>query len=104
MDLLRGRLRTAGKHIAVGGKTSRRSFDTGRGLAPIHAVSAWLSDEGLVFGQVKTTDKSNEIIAISELLRTIDLRGATVTIDAMGCQRAIARGIVEAEGDYLLAV
>jgi predicted transposase YbfD/YdcC len=85
-DLLRMRLRMAGKHIAVDGKTSRRSFDTGRGLSPIHTVSAWLSDEGLGLGQVKTAGNSNEITAIPGLLRTIDLRGATVTIDAMGCQ------------------
>lgn len=104
VDLLRMRLRMMGKHIAIDGKTSRRSFDTGRALSPIHTVSAWLSDEGLVLGQVKTADKSNEITAIPELLRTIDVRGATVTIDAMGCQTEIAKGIVEAEGNYLLAV
>lgn len=104
VDLLRTGLGMTGKHIAVDGKTSRRSFDAGRGLSPIHTVSAWLSDEGLVLGQVKTADKSNEITAIPELLRTIDLRGATVTIDAMGCQTEIAKGIVEAEGNYLLAV
>jgi len=104
VDLLRMGLHMTGKHIAVDGKTSRRSFDTGRVLSPIHTVSAWLSDEGLVLGQVKTADKSNEITAIPELLRTIDLRGATVTIDAMGCQTEIAKRIVEAEGSYLLAV
>jgi predicted transposase YbfD/YdcC len=104
VDLLRTGLGMTGKHIAVDGKTSRRSFDTGRGLSPSHTVSAWLSDEGLVLGQVKIADKSNEITAIPELLRTIDLRGATVTIDAMGCQTEIAKGIVEGDGDYLLAV
>lgn len=104
MDLLRLRLRVTGKHISVDGKTSRRSFDPATGKLPIHTVSAWLSDEGLVLGQVKTADKSNEITAIPELLRVIDIRGATVTIDAMGCQTEIAKTIVEGEGNYLLAV
>ena len=104
VELLRLGLRVSGKHIAVDGKTSRRSFDTGRNRPAIHTVSAWLSDEGLVLGQIKTKDKSNEITAIPELLRTLDLRGATVTIDAMGCQTEIAKTIVEGEGHYLLAV
>lgn len=104
MELLRLRLRVMGKHIAVDGKASRRSFDTARDQPAIHTVSAWLSDEGLVLGQIKTADKSNEITAIPELLRVIDLRGATVTIDAMGCQTEIAKTIVGGEGNYLLAV
>jgi predicted transposase YbfD/YdcC len=104
MELLRMRLRNAGNHIAVDGKTSRRSFDPTNGGLPIHTVSAWLSDEGLVLGQIKTEDKSNEITAIPELLKLIDLRGSTVTIDAMGCQTEIARTIVEGKGNYLLAV
>ena len=104
MDLLRLRLRVMGKHIAIDGKTSRRSFDTARDRPAIHTVSAWLSDEGLVLGQIKTADKSNEITAIPELLRVIDLRGATVTIDAMGCQTEIAKTIVGGNGNYLLAV
>ena len=104
MELLRIGLRMMGKHIAVDGKTSRRSFDPTRDRPAIHTVSAWLSDEGLVLGQVKTADKSNEITAIPELLRVIDLRGATVTIDAMGCQTEIAKTIVDGEGNYLLAV
>lgn len=104
MELLRLGLRVMGKHIAVDGKTSRRSFDTAVGKLAIHTVSAWLSDEGLVLGQIKTAEKSNEITAIPELLRVIDLRGATVTIDAMGCQTEIAKTIVGGEGNYLLAV
>jgi predicted transposase YbfD/YdcC len=104
MELLRMRLHVVDKHIAVDGKTSRRSFDTARERPALHTVSAWLSDEGLVLGQIKTEDKSNEITAIPELLRVIDLRGATVTIDAMGCQTAIAKTIVEGKGNYLLAV
>ena len=95
---------SAEKHIAVDGKTSRRSFDTAGGRPAIHTVSAWLSDEGLVLGQRKTADKSNEITAIPELLRVLDLRAATVTIDAMGCQTEIAKTIVGGGGDYLLAV
>lgn len=104
MELLRLRLRVVGKHIAIDGKTSRRSFDPATDKLAIHTVSAWLSDEGLVLGQMKTADKSNEITAIPELLRVIALRGATVTIDAMGCQTEIAKTIVGGEGHYLLAV
>ncbi len=104
MELVRARLSVDGKHIAIDGKTSRRSFDAAGGRPAIHTVSAWLSDEGLVLGQIKTADKSNEITAIPELLRVIDLRGATVTIDAMGCQTEIAKTIVEAKGNYLLSV
>lgn len=104
MDLLRLRLSVAGKHIAVDGKTSRHSADKAHGQPAIHTVSAWLSDEGLVLGQIKTADKSNEITAIPELLKTLDLRGATVTIDAMGCQTEIAKTITDGSGEYLLAV
>jgi len=98
------RLRAEGRHIAVDGKTSRRSFDTASGKGAVHTVSAWMSEAGLVLGQRKTADKSNEITAIPELLRVIDIRGATVTIDAMGCQTEIAKTILEGEGHYLLAV
>ncbi len=104
MQVLRLRLKVAGKHIAVDGKTSRGSADKANDRLAIHTVSAWLSDEGLVLGQIKTADKSNEITAIPELLKTIDLRGATVTIDAMGCQTEIAKTIVDGSGNYLLAV
>ena len=102
--LLATRLTNLGKHIAVDGKTSRRSFDTTSGQPALHTVSAFLSDAGLVLGETKTDCKSNEITAIPELLRLLDLRGATVTIDAMGCQTEIAKTIVEGGGDYLLAV
>lgn len=103
MELLRFRLRVLGKHIAIDGKTSRRSFDTAAGRLAIHTVSAWLCEEGLVLGQIKTAAKSNEITAIPELLRVLDLRGATVTIDAMGCQTEIAKTIIEGQGHYLLS-
>jgi len=104
VELLRLGLRVTRKHIAVDGKTSRRSFETATGKLAIHTVSAWLSDEGLVLGQIKTADKSNEITAIPELLRTLDLRRATVTVDAMGCQTEIAKTIIDGKGHYLLAV
>jgi predicted transposase YbfD/YdcC len=104
MQVLRLRLNVEGKQIAVDGKTSRGSADKAHERVAIHTVSAWLSDEGLVLGQVKTADKSNEISAIPELLKTIDLRGATVSIDAMGCQTEIAQTIVDGGGNYLLAV
>jgi predicted transposase YbfD/YdcC len=104
VDVLRVKTRSEGKHIAVDGKTSRRSFDTEKGQPAIHTVSAWLSDEGLVLGQRKTAAKSNEITAIPELLRTLDLSGATVTIDAMGCQTEIVKTITEGGGHCLLAV
>jgi predicted transposase YbfD/YdcC len=103
-ELLVGHLKREGRHIAVDGKTNRRSFDTQAHQPAIHTVSAWLSDEGLVLGQEKTHAKSNEITAIPELLRTLDLRGATLTIDAMGCQTNIAQVITEGGGHYLLAV
>lgn len=101
-DLITVRLRASGKHIAIDGKTSRRSFDGER--PAIHTVSAWLCGAGLVLGQQKTRDKSNEITAIPELLRTLNLKGATVTIDAAGTQTEIAKTIVEGGGHYVLAV
>ena len=104
VDVLRVKTRGEGKHIAVDGKTSRRSFDTEKDRPAIHTVSAWLSDEGLVLGQRKTAAKSNEITAIPELLRTLDLSGATVTIDAMGCQTEIVKTITSGGGHCLLAV
>jgi predicted transposase YbfD/YdcC len=91
-------------HIAIDGKTSRRSKDVANGIPALHTVSAWSSDSGLVLAQCKTAKKSNEITAIPELLAVLDLRGVTVTIDAMGCQREIAKDIVDGGGGYLLAV
>jgi predicted transposase YbfD/YdcC len=99
------RLELQGKrHIAVDGKTSRRSFDQATGAKAIHTVSAWMSSAGLVLGQRQTDTKSNEIKAIPELLRVLDIKGATVTIDAMGCQMEIAKTIIDAKGEYLIAV
>lgn len=90
--------------IAIDGKTVRRSHDEKRGLGPLHLVSAWATEHGLSLGQVATDEKSNEITAIPELLERIDVKGAIVTIDAMGCQKSIAQKILDAQGDYVLAV
>jgi predicted transposase YbfD/YdcC len=90
--------------VAIDGKTLRRSHDRQAGKAAIHMVSAWASENGLVLGQVKTEEKSNEITAIPELLRALSVKGCLVTIDAMGCQKAIAKQIIDQEGDYLLAL
>jgi len=94
---------TNGQVIAVDGKTVRRTFDLATGKAAIHMVSAWGSANGIVLGQVKTEEKSNEITAIPELLKMLDLVGNVVTIDAMGTQKAIAGQIIEQGGDYVLA-
>ena len=96
--------REIGKHIAIDGKALRGSFDKAAGRNPLHLVSAWACEARLTLGQVATDAKSNEITAIPLLLELLDLKGATVTIDAMGCQKEIAHSIVKAEGDYLLAL
>jgi predicted transposase YbfD/YdcC len=90
--------------VAIDGKTLRRSHDRGVGKGALHLVSAWATANGLVIGQVATDAKSNEITAIPALLKLLDLEGATVTLDAMGCQTAIARQIVEQRADYVLAL
>lgn len=90
--------------IAIDGKTLRRSYQDGGAKAPIHMVSAWSATQNLVLGQVKVADKSNEITAIPKLLDMLTIKGAVVTIDAMGCQREIAAKIVEKEADYVLAL
>lgn len=77
---------------------------TGTASLPLHLVSAWVSTHGLSLGQVATAEKSNEITAIPELIERIDVKGAIVTIDAMGCQKQIAAQIIKAGGDYVLAV
>ncbi len=90
--------------IAIDGKTLRRSHDKGLGKGAIDMVSAWATANHLVLGQRKTAEKSNEITAIPELLRVLDVAGCIVTIDAMGCQTKIVETIVERGGDYLIAV
>ena len=86
------------------GKTSCRSGDSTTGQQAIHTVSAYLTTAGLVLGQRQTDTKSNEITAIPQLLALLDIRGATVTIDAMGCQSKIATQIVDGQGHYVLSV
>ena len=90
--------------LAVDGKTLRRSHDRSKGLGALHTVSVWASEFGLTLGQVATDEKSNEITAIPELLRLVDIQGAIITIDAMGTQTTIAEQIVEANADYVLAL
>ena len=81
--------------VAIDGKTIRGSFDRGCEQGPLHVVSAWACGRGLVLGQRQVGDKSNEISAIPELLEGLDIKGAIITLDAMGCQRAIATRILE---------
>jgi len=90
--------------FAVDGKTNRRSHDRKHGLGALHAVSVWASDFGLSLGQVACEEKSNEITAIPELLRLVDIKGAIITIDAMGTQKAIAEQIVDQGANYVLAL
>ena len=90
--------------VAIDGKTLRRSFDRGRDRSPLHVVSAWASAQGLVLGQRCVGDESNEITAVPELLDRLALRNSIVTLDAMGCQTAIAERILERGGDYLLTL
>lgn len=90
--------------VAVDGKTSRRSGDRAKGRAALHLVSAWASERRLVLGQEAVAGKENEIVAIPRLLEMLELEGALVTIDAMGCQKAIARTIRDKGADYLLPV
>jgi predicted transposase YbfD/YdcC len=98
------RVHTKGEVIALDGKALRHSFDTAAGQAPLHLVTAWATQNRLVLGQIKVADKSNEIPAYPVLLAMLDLRGCTVTIDAMGCQKAVARQVMEQEGNYVLAL
>jgi predicted transposase YbfD/YdcC len=95
---------TAGEVIAIDGKALRRSFAKGTSKRAIHIVSAWASENGVVLGQRKVDTKSNEITAIPELLDLLLLKGCIVTIDAMGCQRAIAETILKQGADYVLAL
>lgn len=95
---------TDGQVIAIDGKTLRRSFDAASSKAAIHMVSAWATTNHISLGQVVVDAKSNEITAIPKLLEILELSGAMVTIDAMGCQTEIARLIDKADGTYCLAV
>ncbi len=94
----------AGDVIAIDGKTLRHTFDTAAEKTALHSVSAWSTKDRLTLGQVAVAAKSNEITAIPQLLKLLNLSGATVTIDAMGCQKDIAAGIREEQADYVLAL
>ena len=90
--------------FAVDGKTVRRSHNRKKALGALHSVSVWASEFGLSLGQVACAEKSNEITAIPELLRLVDIQGTIITIDAMGTQKAIAAQIVDSKADYVLAL
>lgn len=93
-----------GQVIAIDGKTARRTKDRATGKAALHVVSAWAKDNELVLGQIKVDDKSNEITAIPELLKMLDINGCIITIDAMGTQKDIAEDIIEGGADYVLSL
>ena len=95
---------SGGDIVSIDGKTLRHAFDQAASKAAIHMVSAWAHANRLVLGQRKVDDKSNEITAIPKLLTLLDLQGATVTIDAMGCQKEIAQAITDQGADYVLAL
>lgn len=95
---------TAGKLLPIDGKTVRHSFDRATGRKALHVVSAWIAENRLALGQIATEEKSNEITAIPQLLALLDIRGATITVDAMGCQRAIAEQIIDQGADYLMGL
>jgi predicted transposase YbfD/YdcC len=90
--------------LSVDGKTLRRSHDHAKGLGALHSVSVWASEMGLSLGQVACAEKSNEITAIPEVLRLVDIQGAIITIDAMGTQKKIAAEIIDRGADYVLAL
>jgi predicted transposase YbfD/YdcC len=93
-----------GVSIAIDGKTVRGSYDKKNGKTAIHLVSAYCRENGLILGQEKVGDKSNEITAIPKLLDLIAIKGSTVTVDAMGCQKAIAEKIIDQGGQYVLSL
>jgi predicted transposase YbfD/YdcC len=95
---------TEGQLVAIDGKTARHSFASEQDQGALHIVSAWAAQHQVVLGQLATEAKSNEITAIPQLLEMLDLKGATVTIDAMGCQKKIAEKIVSGKADYILSL
>ena len=95
---------TEGEVVAIDGKTARRSHDGLKGKGPLHMVSVWAAENGLVLGQVKSDEHSNEITAIPKLLKLLQLKGCIVTIDAMGCQKEISKEIRKKKAEYVLAV
>lgn len=96
--------RIDGEIVCIDGKALRRSHNKTMGKEMIYMVSAWATQNKLVLGQRKVNEKSNEITAIPFLLQTLELAGCLVTIDAMGCQKEITKGIVEKEGDYVISL
>ncbi|MFT5600316.1 MAG: putative transposase YbfD/YdcC [Flavobacteriales bacterium] len=94
---------TTGQAIAIDGKTIRGAKSHGKKSA-IHMVSTWACDKNLVLGPIKVSDKSNEITAIPELLEILDIKNSIITIDAIGCQRDIAKTIIDNDANYILAV
>ncbi len=92
------------KHVAIDGKAMRRSHDKKKGLGVLFIVGAWASEQGISLGQVATEEKSNEITAIPKLLDQIDVEDTIITIDAAGCQKNIAKQIIDSQGDYVLAL
>jgi predicted transposase YbfD/YdcC len=95
---------TEGEILAIDGKTLRGSYDTGSEKAAIHMVNAWAVHNRLVMGQLKVDSKSNEITAIPELLKVLEMAGCIVTIDAMGCQKEIVKEIVRQKADYVITL
>jgi predicted transposase YbfD/YdcC len=95
---------TDGRLVALDGKTIRRSMDSASDKKPLHVVSAWVAEQHVCLGQIAVDAKSNEITAIPQLLKLLELKGALVTIDAMGCQKEIAKTIINQKADYCLAV
>ena len=93
-----------GEIVAIDGKTLRGSYDKGSNKAAMHMISAWANGANLVLGQLKVNEKTNEITAIPKLLEILDLSGCIVTIDAMGCQKEIAKTIIDKNADYVLAL
>jgi len=93
---------SGGSVIAIDGKSVRKSFDTWSGKSAIHVVGAWATEAGLALGHVVVDSKSNEITAIPELIEKLCIKGRTVTMDAMGCQKDIVKQIIDKGGDYLL--
>jgi predicted transposase YbfD/YdcC len=92
------------KVVPIDGKTLRRSHDRSSNKVAIHMVNAWCVENGISLGQVKTSEKSNEITAIPELIKSLELKGCIVTIDAMGCQTKISENIIDKGADYVLAL
>ena len=95
---------SGGDIVSIDGKTLRHSFDQATATAAIHMVSAWASANRLVLGHLKVAEKSKEIIAMPQLLPLLDIKGAVVTMDAMGCQKEIAKTMTEQEADNVLAL